>query len=316
MSQSDCAAVCVEPVWIRSDRLQPGQRYRSKRLIDLIEVDIGDFHTNAPERPLSGGNRLFQHDQPDAGCHRQLMNSGQWSEIVCLERFIIDHQDPRSPVADLARIGRRDHPALLQRPDRPYRYHGSVVANTLVLGIHFALAVAQLDRERNYFIGKRPILSRRGRTSMTLESECVEIRPHEAVLFRNHLRTPKLTEVTGSKSILDPLAEGSYPDSRLLGQRDIRTHRNPRHALHACRDDHVLSARHDRLRRKMDRLLGRSALPIDRDAGDALRKLRRENGIPSHGESLFTHRRDAPKDDILYDRRIDSGAIDESIVNL
>src|SRR5437660_1725823 len=59
----------------------------------------------------------------------------------------------------------------------------------------------------------------------------------------------------------------------------------------------------------MDRLLRRPALPVDRDAGHALRQAGRQPGVPGDVEGLRADLRDAAHDHVVYRGGIDADAI-------
>src|SRR5262245_36514726 len=51
MAKRNRAAIDVEPFGIGTDLLEPSQRYRSKRLIHLVKVDLVELPTRPLQRP-------------------------------------------------------------------------------------------------------------------------------------------------------------------------------------------------------------------------------------------------------------------------
>jgi hypothetical protein len=66
----------------------------------------------------------------------------------------------------------------------------------------------------------------------------------------------------------------------------------------------------------MDRLLGRSALPINGHSRHAVRQFRGENHIARERERLFARLRNAAKHDVLDSGWIEARAVDERVHNL
>ena len=59
----------------------------------------------------------------------------------------------------------------------------------------------------------------------------------------------------------------------------------------------------------MDRLLGRPALPVDGDAGHALRQAGRQPGVPGDVEGLRADLRNAPHDHVVDRGGVDPGPV-------
>jgi hypothetical protein len=93
----------------------------------------------------------------------------------------------------------------------------------------------------------------------------------------------------------------------------IAEHGHTRHAFRACCNDYVLRARHDRLGRELDRLLGASTLSVDGHGGDALWQLGCQDGIASEGKGLFTRLCHAAEDDVLHRCRINSRTVHDGV---
>ena len=83
--------------------------------------------------------------------------------------------------------------------------------------------------------------------------------------------------------------------------------------LDARRYDHVLGAAHHRLGGKVDRLLGASALAVDRNGRNAVGKLRGHHHVPADVKALLADLLDAADDHVVDGRAVDAGSLDQRI---
>jgi len=72
-------------------------------------------------------------------------------------------------------------------------------------------------------------------------------------------------------------------------------------------------ARHHAGRGEVHRLLAGSALPVDGHAGNALGPTRRQHRGTRDVQRLLASLHDTAPDDVVDERRIDSGTLDEAV---
>ena len=140
----------------------------------------------------------------------------------------------------------------------------------------------------------------------------VELVLGEAVFLRHHLRAGELAEHDVRIFLLD--ARALVVAKAVLG-RQLRgkAHRHPRHRFDAGGDHDVHGAGHHGLRREMQRLLRRAALPVDRGGGHALRQLRGHHGVARDVVGLLAGLHHAAHDHVFDLGGIGAGAIDQRI---
>lgn len=90
MPQRDGAAIDVEALRIRVQSLQPGQRYRSEGLVDLVQINVVKSHAGALERALRRRDRFLEHDNRVTACDQESMNTGERSEMMSLQCMLAD----------------------------------------------------------------------------------------------------------------------------------------------------------------------------------------------------------------------------------
>ena len=96
---------------------------------------------------------------------------------------------------------------------------------------------------------------------------------------------------------------------RVTGHR--RSDRDNAHVLHAAGDDQAGRAAEHRLRGEVHGLLGRAALPVDRDAGHGLGQARREPGGAGDVAGLRADRIHAAEHHVVDGFRIGSGPVQQ-----
>ncbi len=97
------------------------------------------------------------------------------------------------------------------------------------------------------------------------------------------------------------------PGAILIG----RTQRNPGHRLNSPCDHNVIRSANHTLRGKVNRLLTRPTLAINRSARYHFGKVRREYGVASHVETLLSNLTHTTYNDILYHARINASPLDQ-----
>src|SRR5580658_9581329 len=132
------------------------------------------------------------------------MDACQRRQSVSFQTAVVDDQDARGAVANLTRIGRRQHAALLQQLHAADRLARGVEANAFVDRM-----LSARDPYRQDLVGERLRLRCARRALVTQQREFVETLAAEPVLLGEQLRTGELAELLDSISILDALAPGS-----------------------------------------------------------------------------------------------------------
>ena len=82
MADRNRTVVHVELLRIGPSGLQPRQRRRREGLVDLIEVDVVDFHNGALKREPGRRERPFGHDDGIAGCDRHIDDASLGLEVA------------------------------------------------------------------------------------------------------------------------------------------------------------------------------------------------------------------------------------------
>ena len=206
----------------------------------------------------------------------------------------------RGAVADLARDRGRQPAALSERRQRPHPLQRGVTAGTLVdghpvdrfgLGIETAL-VDGLDR-----------------SAMALQRVDLHVLAADVPLLCDHLRAPELRHLLGAVTLNPALRSGEgIGVTQRLGRDQRSADGHHRHVLHASGDNHVVDSGLDRHCGEADRLLARSALPVDRHArhgfGQTRRQPARAGDITGVGADVV----EVAEDHILHGHGIDVGA--------
>ena len=160
------------------------------------------------------------------------------------------------------------------------------------------LAFGRFDFHRNDFIVKGTGFDRLDRLLVAFQREFVQILTGKAMLLDQHFSAHELAELDTGIGFLQSLRHVGA-EAGILEQFEGGAHRHPGHAFDAVRQNHVLGTGHDALRRKLDRLLRRAALPVDRDRGNAVRQFRSQHRVATNVAALFAALHDAAGDHIL-----------------
>ena len=95
-----------------------------------------------------------------------------------------------------------------------------------------------------------------------------------------------------------------------------RTHRHASHHLDTGRDDHVVRTGDHALRGEVGGLLAGPTLTIDGRAGHRFGPPCREHRIAGHVDGLLADLHHTAHHDVIHDRRVDTGAIDQRLQRL
>src|SRR4029077_1443790 len=234
------------------------------------------------QSPAGGVDWLIQHDDRIACRNRELDDARNRLELVLFQVLLDDDEGGGGAVADLAGIRGADDAALSEQLHGGNGFERSVITDALVRRVRSAF-----DREWDDLVRESTRLRRRCRAPVAFECEAIERLAVEAVFLRHQLGTFELAEGLDAVATPDPVADWADANASLLVQGDVGEHRRAGHALGARRDDDVLRARHHRLRRKLHRLLGTAALPVNGDGRNTIGQLRREHRVASESEGLL-----------------------------
>ena len=206
-----------------------------------------------------------------------------------------------------------DAAALLLRPERRLELGERLqrrLAQALV-DLHQRAVGAEhgQDLPLEAALGRRP-----GRPLLALGAEGVHVVAGDAPLVGDQLgrdalrHEPTLVGVAGADLRAERVAELA------VGHR--RAHRHAGHHLDAGGDDDVVGAGDHALGGEVGGLLAGAALAVDRRAGHLLRPAGGEDGVAGDVHALLADLHHAAHHDVVDDRRIDAGAVDERLERL
>jgi hypothetical protein len=148
--------------------------------------------------------------------------------------------------------------------------------------------------------------------AVCLPFSAISLTPLMPSRLRHHFRAGELAEHDVRIFLLDARAL-VMAKTVLGGELRSKTHRHPRHRFNAGGDHDVHRAGHHGLGRKMQRLLRRAALAVDRGGGNAFRELRSHHGVARDVVGLLAGLHHAAHDHVLDLGGIDLGAVDQRI---
>ena len=233
------------------------------------------------------------------------MNARQGLHIQATQPALVDDQHTTRTIAHLAGVGRRDQAAPLEQFDVLNALKRRLEANAFIDGMHIlGKRTARVAyRHRQYFPLEPACLAGRCRALMALQGKTVQRFLVQAVLARHHFCAYELAEHGFAESTRNGRAM-VVAKPRLLRKRTGTAHGHAGHGLDTGGNHHIHGPRHDRLRSKMNRLLRRSALPIDARARHRLGQLRRQHRIARHVARLLAHLADTSHEHIVDGARI------------
>src|SRR5680860_1027424 len=237
---------------------------------------------------------------PPPGQAPQAVAPGAGCEVGVGQGALAHHEHRRGRVGDLAADRGGEAAALHQRGQGsdlvPVRFPRALVSrhsgerNDLavepVLGLCPQRPLVGLDRERLHLVtGDVPLLGDElGAAELTHFLGAVTVGP-----------TGRAGERVGEPELLS--------GGHRRGDRDLA------HVLHAAGDDDVGRAAHDGLRGEVDRLLARSALTVDRRAGDLLGQSGGEPARSGDVTGLRADRVHAAEHDVFDSRGVVAGGV-------
>ena len=161
---------------------------------------------------------------------------------------------------------------------------------------------------------KRPSVGRPGGPLLALRAEGVHVLAGDAPLLGDQLGGDAL----GHEAALVGVAGADLGAERVaelaVGHR--RPHRHTGHHLDAGGDDDVVGAGDHALGGEVGGLLARPALAVDGGARDVLGPAGGEHGVAGDVHALLADLHHAAHDDVVDDRRVDAGAVDERLQRL
>ena len=229
----------------------PGHGDSGKGFVHLEQIDVVNGETGAIERLLRCGYRSGEHDHRiDAG-HGHGVNPCFRLEPEFFG-LLLRHQEQRcGPIGDLGRVAGGDPAIALERRLKGCQLlQRGVPPDTFVSRDDFGASVVPGDFYRNDLALESTLFGGLAGPSMRLERQLVELLAGDPPLVGDHLGGDALRDQTVG-----------VPLQHLCPERETGTllssdpHRNPGHVLDTRRNDDVLDSGHDRLGRKVDRLL-------------------------------------------------------------
>ena len=160
-------------------------------------------------------------------------------------------------------------------------------------------SVFRLHRDGDDLIGKGPAIGCRRCALVALHGVGIQRVPAQVPLFGNHLSAGELRE-NYLRILLGNTGAGRAARLRTRRPAPGGPHRHPAHRFRTCRNHYILHTRHNGLRGKMDRLLGRPALPVNRHCRHAFRQARGHHRIAPEMHPLLTHLADTAHDHVIH----------------
>ena len=253
MAKRNRAAIHVNAAAVAAGMLQPSQRHRGECFIDFIQVNIADFHAGAGKGAVGREQGFFEHDDRITRRNGQIHNPRARRQVVVFQRLFRHNQHSRCTIANLAGIGRRNRPAVLQQLDRSDAFGRRIIPDAFIEHVNFC-ALRGFDLYADNLFAKRTSLGSRFGAHVRFVSILVKVLTGEAVFLGDHFCANKLAKHDTRIGFLQTrafvIAQALFHE-----QHRGRTHRNARHALNPAGQHNVLSTRHHALGRKLHGLL-------------------------------------------------------------
>ena len=302
MAERDRASVHVDLVHVGLQLDFPGLYHRGKGLVDLGQVDVIHGHVVALEDLPGGRDRAGKHDHR-VDTDRSLVDdpgAGLQTELVGL---FPGHQQHRGgTVGNLGGVAGSDLAVFLERRlEAGQTFEAGAGPNSLVgaVGVTVDLEGRDLPLEATFLGG---LLG----PGVGADSELVEVDLGDLPLVGDHLGRDALVDQV---VLLEQLGRVGVP---------VLTHHlggiaegEVTHVLDTATDHHVMDAGSDHRRGVVDRLLGRTALAVDRGGRSLDREAGLEPGVAPDVDALLTELLDTAGHDVLDLGRVDARPLDD-----
>mmetsp|Transcript_30938 Transcript_30938/g.100754 ORF Transcript_30938/g.100754 Transcript_30938/m.100754 type:complete len:387 (+) Transcript_30938:12-1172(+) len=294
--QRDRSAVHIQTRRVRTDGFRPRHGNARERFVHFVQANIPNGESGAFERFLGRGDGSSEHRHRVRRRHRHLTHARERRQPILFERRFAHDEHRCSAVRDLRRGPRGEPSAVRGREGLELRERRLRRPRT------HALVCAQERRHLHELVRKGASRLRPRRSCVALRRERVELFARErTVALRHDLRALELRKDDARAVLgLDPGGVERGPELA-VARSHVRGDGDDAHHLDAARDDDVLRPRQHRLRRLVQSLLRRAALPVARRPGAALGQERaREDHPTGDVERLRTNLGYATKDDVLH----------------
>ena len=317
VTQGDGATVDVQALRVGAQHLGPGHGHRGKGFVDFVQVDVVERQAGFFQRALRGGDGRLQHDDGVIAHHRHVVDAGQRLHAQRLQALFVDDHHAGRAVADLARRGGRQAAVFADELDARDGLDGGVHADAFVHRVHLAgaRAVQHARFQRQDFALEAARFGGGLGALVAQQGKGVHFVFAEAVLLGDHFGADELAELGVVETLVHGLAH-VVAQAFFGGQRGRRAHGHARHGLDATGDHDVHGARHDGLRGKVQGLLRRAALAVDRGARHRQRQVGRQHRIARDVDGLLARLAHAAPDHVFDQRRVCAGARQQLVDDL
>src|SRR3989344_1833966 len=155
MAQRDGATVDVQALRIGPRVFEPCKGNAGECFIDLKQIHVGNSHARPAQCPIGGIQWCLQHDDRVAAEYAHVVDARQRRKSVGSQRPLVDHEDGRRTVANLAGCSCGDQAAFFEQLNLPHGLQIRIEPDSLVDRMHLRLPFGTDDRDTNDLVTER-----------------------------------------------------------------------------------------------------------------------------------------------------------------
>mmetsp|Transcript_25192 Transcript_25192/g.39293 ORF Transcript_25192/g.39293 Transcript_25192/m.39293 type:complete len:367 (+) Transcript_25192:260-1360(+) len=314
MTKSHGSTIDVEFVEVSSNLLLPSQRDRGKCLIHLIKIDLINAKPRFLQNFLGGRNRNMKHHNRVIPSKSQSDNLSTGLQSKLLQTRFITHEDGRCSITDLGRAGSSDTPSFSQQLELSKFFSISRPPDSLILLQYDITSVLALALDADQFALESTRNSGFVGFLVRNVSKVIHLRSGDSKFLGNHLGSFELGEHdTLPIFLLDLFSTPRLPMPSHHTVLNRRPNGALRHHLNTSSNDNILRSTHHCLGSKVESLLGRPTLAINRGPRDRNREFTGQHTVAAKISSLRPNLGDTPKDDIVNQLSLEVISINKGV---